>query len=97
MTRARILRRVAQTLWIAWAVVTWNVVFDYVIVEAGRAYLRVAIPAAGGAGPYVRVEDWMGPAVTRGLWSATLWSTVILLVGVVAIRAAAIIQLKHKS
>ena len=63
--------RIAPALWIAWAVVVWNVVFDYVIVVAGREYLAAAVPAALAAGPYPRMDDWMGPAITRGLWMAT--------------------------
>ena len=86
----RILRRIAQTLWIAWAVVVWNVVFDYVIVVAGREYMAAAVPAALAAGPYPRMDDWMGPAITRGLWMATASSAVILLVGLGAIRAASV-------
>ena len=35
-------RRIARALWIAWALVVWNVVFDRVIVVAGRAYILAA-------------------------------------------------------
>ena len=82
--------RIAAALWIAWAVVVWNVVFDHAIVVAGREYLTAAIPAAQGAGPYPRMDDWMGPAITRGLWMATASSGTILLVGLAAIRAASV-------
>lgn len=82
--------RIATALWIAWAVVVWNVVFDYVIEAAGREYLAAAVPAALAAGPYPRLDDWMGPAITRGLWIATASSAAILLVGLGAIRAASV-------
>jgi hypothetical protein len=88
--RRRVLTRIAQTLWIAWAIVVWNLVFDYVIVVAGRAYLAAAIPAAQAAGPYARMDDWMRPAITRGVWTATAASAAILIVGLVAIRAASV-------
>src|SRR2546422_9534972 len=57
--------RLAMALWVAWAVVVWNVVFDHVIVVAGRHYLNAAGIAAGGSGAYARIDDWMRPAVTR--------------------------------
>jgi hypothetical protein len=81
------LQRIAQALWIVWSVVVWNVVFDYVIVAAGREYLNAAMSAAV-AGPYARMDDWMGPAIVRGLLAATTASAVILLVGLAAIRVA---------
>ena len=81
-------RRIAQALWIVWAVVVWNVVFDHVIVVAGREYLTAAATAAHGAGPYARMDDWMRPAIARGLWIATSASTLILLLGFAAIRRA---------
>jgi hypothetical protein len=79
-------RRIAQALWIAWAIVVWNVVFDHVIVVAGREYLTAAIAAAHGTGPYARMDDWMRPAIARGLGIATAASGLILLVGFAATR-----------
>jgi len=37
--------RLAAALWIAWAVVVWNVVLDQTIVLAGRRYIVAAIAA----------------------------------------------------
>ena len=82
------LARIATALWIVWAFVVWNVVFDHVIVVAGRAYLRAAVLAARGAGPYARMDDWMRPAIAQGLWLATAASVLILVVGFAAIRRA---------
>ena len=79
--------RLAAALWIAWAIVVWNVVFDHVIVVAGREYLAAAIVAAN-SGAYARMDDWMQPAITRALWIATGSSALILLVCFVAIRHA---------
>jgi len=81
--------RVAQALWIIWAVLVWNVVLDHVIVVAGREYLAAAIVAAHGPGPFARMDDWMRPAVARGVWMATSAAALILVVGFVAIRQAA--------
>ena len=80
--------RIAAALWIAWAVVVWNVVFDQVIVVAGRRYIIAAIASADAMGPFVRMDDWMRPAVTRGLWLATLAAAVILAIGFITLRLA---------
>jgi len=42
--------RLALALWMLWAVVVWNVIFDQVIVLAGRDYIQAAL--AAGAGPF---------------------------------------------
>lgn len=84
MTRARL----AAVLWIVWAIVVWNVVFDRVIVNAGRAYVRAAVAAAKSGGPYERIDDWMRPAVSRGLWIATAAGGTILIVGAIGIGFA---------
>ncbi len=80
--------RLAVALWTIWAVVVWNVVFDYVIVMAGRRYVHAAGVAAMSGGPYARMDDWMRPALTRGLWVATAAGAAIAVVGFVSTRLA---------
>src|SRR5437763_1881582 len=63
--------RLALGLWMIWAVIVWNVVFDHVIVVAGREYVRAAVVAATNGSPYAREDDWMRPALPRAFWSAT--------------------------
>ena len=79
--------RLALALWIAWAIVVWNVVFDRVIVVAGREYVVAAIRAAR-SGAFLNMDDWMRPAVTRGLWTATAAASAILLMAAVLIRVS---------
>jgi hypothetical protein len=85
--------RLARMLWIAWAVIVWNVVFDHVIVVAGRDYIHAAGLAAGRLGAdgrlVVRMDDYMRPAVTRGLWIASAAAIAIAVTGLVAIHFAA--------
>jgi 4-amino-4-deoxy-L-arabinose transferase-like glycosyltransferase len=81
-------RRVAVVLWIVWAVVVWNVVFDRVLVEAGREYVRTAMAAAAGHGLYARIDDTMRPAVPRAVALATAAAGVIVAVGFVVFRRA---------
>jgi hypothetical protein len=79
--------RIARGLWVAWAVLLWNVVFDHVIVVAGRDYIAAAGQAAA-AGSFANMDAWMRPAVTRGLWVATASGGAVLLIGLAAVRAA---------
>jgi hypothetical protein len=81
--------RVARALWIAWAVLVWNVVFDHVIVVAGRRYILAASIAAAQAGAFVRMDDWMRPALSRGFWIASASAAAILVGGLAAIHVAA--------
>jgi len=89
--------RIARALWIAWAVIVWNVVFDHVIVVAGRSYITAAIRAAAApSGPFANMDDWMRPAVTRGLWIATAAGGAIVLVGLAAARSAEAFALRKR-
>ena len=82
--------RIARALWIAWAVIVWNVVFDRVIVVAGRTYVAAAGRAAAApAGPFADMDAWMRPAVTRGFWIATAAGGVVLLIGLAAVSRVA--------
>ena len=81
--------RLAVVLWIAWAVVVWNVVFDHVTIMAGRHYVYAAFAAAETGGSYLRIGDWMRPAVARAFWTATIAAGTIVVVGFVAVRLVA--------
>ena len=89
MRRQTFRARMAGALWVVWAVVVWNVIFDRVIVVAGRSYVNVARLTAARGGPYARMDDWMRPAVWQGLCTATAAAAAILLVGFIALRGAA--------
>jgi hypothetical protein len=81
--------RAARVLWVAWAVVVWNVVLDHVIVVAGRDYIAAARRAAAvPGGPFANMDDWMRPAVTRGFWIATAAGASLLIVGLAAVNWA---------
>jgi hypothetical protein len=82
--------RIARALWIAWAVVAWNVVFDHAVVTTGRLYVAAAARAAAFPQPrYENMDAWMQPAVTRGLWLASLVALLILGAGLPLVGAAA--------
>ena len=79
--------RLARVLWIVWAVIVWNVVFDRVIVVAGRSYIAAAGRAAA-AGSFANMDDWMRPAAVRGFWIATASGALVLFIGLAAARSA---------
>ncbi|HZT75190.1 MAG TPA: hypothetical protein VFA27_00935 [Vicinamibacterales bacterium] len=81
--------RLARALWIVWAVLLWNVVFDHAIVVAGRAYLHTARDAFDRGLPYARMDDFMRPAVTHGLWIASASAALVLVVGLTTLGFAA--------
>jgi hypothetical protein len=81
--------RLAVVLWITCAIVVWNVIFDRVLVLAGRRYVHAAALAARESRAYERIDDWMPTAVSHGLWIATATAGLILIVGLVAIGLAA--------
>jgi len=80
-------RRVAAWLWIVFAFVVWNVVFDRVIVQAGRDYVDLAKAAAKANAPYVKIDDTMRPARSRALWLASASAAGILLVAAAGLKA----------
>lgn len=81
--------RLARVLWVIWAILAWNVVFDHVIVVAGRDYLAAAAAAAAASPPRrANMDAWMRPAVTRGLLVATSAAGAILVTGLVSVGAA---------
>jgi hypothetical protein len=91
--------RLARALWIVWAVVVWNVVFDRVIVVAGRSYIVAATraTAADPAASPLNMDDWMQPAVRRALVVATAAAGVVLATGLAAVAVASRRQLRIRN
>ena len=81
-------RRAAVWLWIAFAFLVWNAVFDQVIIDAGRHYVEMATASGEANGPFVKIDDTMRPARSRALWLASASAGAILVVGLFAVRAA---------
>jgi hypothetical protein len=82
------LRRTALLLWTLLAVVVWNVIFDRVVVLAGRRYVYSATLAAWDGGAFLSARDWMGRAVSDGVWIASAGAVAILVVGLGLIAVA---------
>jgi hypothetical protein len=80
--------RLARALWIIWAVIVWHVVFDQVIVRAGRDYLAAAGRASARHALRPNMDAYMRPAAQRGVWIATASGALILFTGLASVRAA---------
>jgi energy-coupling factor transporter transmembrane protein EcfT len=81
--------RLAAVLWLLFAFVVWNVVFDRILVTEGRAYVYAAAVAVSKSEPYVLAGPWMGAAQSRALWTATAVAAGVLTVGFAGIALAA--------
>jgi hypothetical protein len=69
--RWRRLRRAAIIAWGVFAIVVWNVVFDAIVIQAGRDYLTRQALHQQGRGPAVTIRQVMHPEVARGARVAT--------------------------
>ncbi len=81
--------RLAVILWLAFAVVVWNVVFDRILVVEGREYVYAAATAVSESAPYVLAGPWMRAAQSRALVIATGAASVVLTIGLIGIAVAA--------
>jgi hypothetical protein len=82
-------RRAAILAWAAFSVVVWNVVFDAIIIQAGRDYLTRQALHQQGLGPAVTIRQAMDPALTRAARVATASGVAVGGVGAIAIWGAA--------
>lgn len=79
---------VAMALWLALACVVWNVVFDRLIVLAGRRYSHDAAVTYRKSGHYLLINDVMLPAIRHSGRVATAIATGISVVGLTMIWTA---------
>jgi hypothetical protein len=87
----------AIILWLALAFAVWNVVFDRVLVLAGRRYVYAAAVSANQTHTYLRIDDWMRPAITRGVWLASGAAALILVVLVAGLLLQNLLEKRHRS
>lgn len=88
--------RVAAALWLVLAFAVWNVVFDRILVLAGRRYAFAAATAVQNGHDYVRIDDWMRPATVYGVRVASLVALAIALVGLMAVAIASRVDRKRR-
>jgi energy-coupling factor transporter transmembrane protein EcfT len=80
--------RFAVLLWLVLAFLVWNVVFDRVLVLAGRQYTSAAVTALHQGQGYLLINDWMRPAIAYGVRVATGVALGVAVFGWVAVGIA---------
>ena len=80
--------RVASALWLVLAFLVWNVVFDRILVLAGRRYSYAAGMAARHSSAYLRIDDWMRPAIAHGVRVASVAGLAVAVIGLTAVAIA---------
>lgn len=75
-------------LWLVLAFVVWNVIFDRVLVLAGRRFVHDASRAARQGGDYLLIEDRMSGAILDALRWAGVTAAAILIVAFIAVPLA---------
>jgi hypothetical protein len=80
--------RLAAALWLVLALVVWNVVFDRILVLAGRRYSYAAAMAVRDGKNYLRIDDWMRPAIAHGVRVASVTALGIAVFGLIAVVLA---------
>ncbi len=80
---------VAVVLWLLLAAVVWNVIFDRLIVLAGRRYSHDAYVLYRSTGRYLLINDVMRPAIAHAVRVASAVAGTLAVVALVAIRFAA--------
>ncbi len=66
----------------------WNVVFDRLLVLAGRRFVHAAATAASTGQPYLLIDPWMREATTAALRCANGVAGALLVVGGISIVLA---------
>ena len=79
----------AVVLWLTFAFLVWNVIFDRILVLAGRRYSYDAVVQFRSTGTYLRIDEVMRPAIAYGVRVASLIAVLIAVGAVLLIREAA--------
>jgi hypothetical protein len=79
--------RIAVAAWIVLAVALWNGIFEMMVVRGVKEYLFRAAQYEAGRRPFTPVTDVMDPAIFHATWVATLWTSVVLLMAMLTLKA----------
>jgi hypothetical protein len=79
--------RMAVAVWLVTAVVVWNGVFDLLQTRGIKDYLLRNALHQAGRGPEVSMTALLDLTTIEAVWVATLWASIILLVGLWTVRA----------
>lgn len=80
---------IAVALWFLFAFVVWNVIFDRMIVLAGRRYSHDAVVLYRATGRYLLINDVMQPAIAHAVRVASTVAVTIAVGALLLIAVAA--------
>jgi hypothetical protein len=78
-------RGVVIALWIAFAFVTWNVIFDRHVANAAVEFTREQILRYQQGQATTTIDVGFSPRVRNAAWRASLWTSPILVAGALSI------------
>ncbi len=79
--------RILVGAWVALAVVLWNGVYDMTLGTGIKEYLFRSMLHEAGRGPQVSIAAVLDPFVFDALWVSTFWASLVMLAGLLTIRA----------
>lgn len=79
--------RILVGIWLAAGVVLWNGVYDMTLGVGIKEYLFRSALHEAGRGPRMTIAAVLDPFVFDALWVATFWASLVVLLGLLTIRA----------
>ena len=80
--------RLAAVFWLVFALVTWNVVFDRAVADAGLQFTRDQIVSYQQGAAVDSIATSFSPAVGRAALKASIYAGIVLACGGFALRRA---------
>jgi hypothetical protein len=78
-------RRLVAALWLAFAVVAWNVIFDRLVWTAATEFTREQVVRYQAGQSVTSIHDGFSPQMRRAALQASLWTLPIILAGAAAV------------
>jgi hypothetical protein len=79
--------RILVGIWLAAGFALWNGVYDMTVGVGIKEYLFRSALHQAGRGPRMAIATVVDPFVFDALWVATFWASLVVLLGLVTIRA----------
>ncbi len=79
--------RILVGIWVAIGIVLWNGVYDMTLGQGIKEYLFRSALHDAGRGPRVTIAAVLDPFLFDALWVSTFWASLVMLAGLVTIRA----------
>ena len=79
--------RILVGIWLTAGVVLWNGVYDMTLGVGIKEYLFRSALHEAGRGPRMSIAAVLDPFVFDALWVATFWASLVVLLGLLTIRA----------